>query len=78
MQRDVSMGRQDVDLDNSLSWLLDRYMENIFRSYFYTLPATPCTTYYTLDTTHSVGRHKYQYTCFQVWDLGDLCYRVSG
>jgi len=29
-QRDVSMGRQDVDLDNSLNWLLDRYVENIF------------------------------------------------
>lgn len=28
-QRDVSMGKQDVDLDLSLQWLLDRYLEAV-------------------------------------------------
>ena len=31
-QRDVSMGKQDVDLDNALNWLLNRYMESIFNT----------------------------------------------
>ena len=54
VQRDVALGRQDVDLDNALNWLLDRYMENIFR-YHCTLYSTPKnhTLYYYLSVPNS-------------------------
>ena len=58
VQRDVALGRQDVDLDNALNWLLDRYMENIFRYHCTPTPRLHYTTIsLSLTPTHSSDKH---------------------